>query len=112
MTSVPTPNDYPAEVTRGAKRLHRAFYKRKLGPWESVVTPWQFLTDGQRAEFLRVAALFHAAEYVHDNDHDKVVAEVARELSPNVTADYPADKLTAYVAARYAEYGNTYFDKD
>lgn len=112
MTSVPTSNDYPAEVTRGAKRLHRAFYKRKLGPWESVVTPWQFLTDGQRAEFLRVAALFHAAEYVHDNDHDKVVAEVARELSPNVPADYPADKLTAYVAARYAEYGNTYFDKD
>lgn len=112
MTSVPTSNDYPAEVTRGAKRLHRAFYKRKLGPWESVITPWQFLTDGQRAEFLRVAALFHAAEYVRDNDHDKVVAEVARELSPNVPADYPADKLTAYVAARYAEYGNTYLDKD
>ncbi len=112
MTSVPTPDDYAPEVTRGAKRLHRAFYKRKLGPWESVITPWQFLTDGQRGEFLRVAALFHAAEYVHDGNRDKVVAEVARELTPDVPDDYPADKLTAYVADRYTEYGNAYLDKD
>lgn len=105
-------HDYAPEVTRGAKRLHRAFYKRKRGPWESVITPWQLLTDGQRGELLRVAALFHAAEYVHDNDHDKVVAEVARELTPDVPDDYPADKLTAYVADRYAEYGNAYLDKD
>lgn len=89
MTSVPTSNDYAPEVTRGAKRLHRAFYKRKLGPWESVITPWQFLTDGQRGEFLRVAALFHAAEYVHGNDHDKVVAEVARELTPQRSRRLP-----------------------
>lgn len=104
--------NYAPEVTRGAKRLHRAFYQRHLGPWENAITPWQCLTDTERAEFLLMAALFHAAEYVHDNDHDKVVAEVARELSPNVPADYPADKLTAYVAARYAEYANPYLDKD
>ena len=112
MTSVPTPDDYAPEVTRGAKRLHRAFYMRKRGPWESVITPWQFLTDGQRAELLRLAALFHAAEYVHDNDHDKVVAEVARELTPDVPDDCPADKLKAYVAKRYAEYTNAHLDKD
>ena len=112
MTSVPTSDDYAPEVTRGAKRLHRAFYMRKQGPWESVITPWQFLTDNQRAEFLHVAALFHAAEYVHDGNRDTIVAEVARELSPMVPDDYPADKLTAYVAKRYAEYTNAYLDKD
>jgi hypothetical protein len=104
--------EYAPEVVRGAKRLQRAFYKRKLGPWSNVVTPWRFLTDAERAEFLRVAALFHAADYLHDGNADAVVAEVARELRPKVPDDYPADKLTAYVTARYAEYTNPYLDKD
>lgn len=104
--------DYSPEVVRGAKRLHRAFYKRKRGPWEGVITPWEFLGEARQAEFLRLAAIFHAAEYVHDGDHDAVVAEVAREILPLVPDDYPNDKLIAYVAARYAEYSDKYLDKD
>lgn len=105
-------HDYAPEVVRGAKRLQRAFYKRKLGPWPGVVKRWELLTDSERAEFLRVAALFHDAERAHDGNADAVVAEVARELRPKVPDDYPADKLTAYVSARYAEYTNPYLDKD
>lgn len=104
--------DYAPEVVRGAKRLHRAFYKRKRGPWEGVITPWEFLGETRQGEFLRLAAIFHAAEYVHDGDVDKVAAEVAREILPLVPDDYPNDKLIAYVAARYAEYSNKYLDKD
>lgn len=104
--------DYAPEVVRGAKRLHRAFYKRKRGPWEGVITPWEFLGDTQRAEFIRLAAIFHAAEYVHDGDHDAVVAEAARELDglrPQATS---VDEFTAYMARRYAEYSDKYLDKD
>jgi hypothetical protein len=104
-------NHYAPEVVRGAKRLQRAFYKRRLGPWEGVITPWQFLTDTERAEFLHVAALFHAAEYVHDGNLDAVIAEVARELRPKAGNCEPY-KLTAYVAARHAEYTNPALDKD
>ena len=104
--------NYAPEVTRGAKRLHRAFYQRHLGPWENAITPWQCLTDTERAEFLLMAALFHAAERAHDGDTAAVVAEVARELFPKLPDTYPADKLTAYVTARYAEYANPYLDKD
>lgn len=104
--------DYAPEVVRGAKRLHRAFYKRKRGPWEGVITPWQFLTDTQRAEFLRLAAIFHAAEYVHDGDVGKVAAEAARELKGLKPKNTSVDEFTAYMARRYDEYCNKYLDKD
>ena len=104
--------NYSPEVIQGAKRLHKSFYKRNLGPWENVVTPWQFLTDAERGEFLHMAALFHAAEYVHDGNVDAVIAEVARELRPKVSSTCEPYRLTAYVAARYAEYTDNYQDKD
>lgn len=104
--------DYAPEVVRGAKRLHRGFYKRKRGPWEGVITPWEFLTDTQRAEFLRLAAIFHAAEYVHDGDVGKVAAEAARELKGLKPQATSVDEFTAYMARRYDEYCNKYLDKD
>lgn len=104
--------DYAPEVVRGAKRLHRAFYKRKRGPWEGVITPWEFLTDTQRGEFLHVAAIFHAAEYVHDGDPDKVAAEAARELDGLKPQATSVGKFTDYMARRYDEYCNRYLDKD
>lgn len=100
--------NYAPEVVRGAKRLHHAFNKRNW-PWPGVVTRWELLADNERADFLHMAALFHAAEHAHDGDTDAVVAEVVRELRPTV---YPADKLTALVTARYAEYTDPYLDKD
>ena len=104
-------NDYAPEVIRGAKRLQRAYYKRRLGPWENVIPHWSFLTDSQRDEFLKMAALFYAAEYLHDGNADAVVADVANELRrdmPNISADM----VTAYVANRYANYTNPDLDKD
>lgn len=104
--------DYAPEVIRGAKRLQRAFYKSKLGPWENVITPWEFLTEAERVEFLQVAALFHAAEYLHDGKAEAVVADVVREIRPEVSDKYPTDVLMAYVSDRYAEYTNPYLDED
>lgn len=104
--------DYAPEVVRGAKRLHRAFYKRKRGPWEGVITPWEFLGETRQGEFLRLAAIFHAAEYVHDGDPDKVAAEAARELDGLKPQATSVDEFTAYMARRYAEYNDKYLDKD
>ena len=104
--------DYAPEVVRGAKRLHRAFYKRKRGPWEGVITPWEFLGEGRQAEFLRLAAIFHAAEYVHDGDADKVAAEAARELDGLKPQATSVSEFTAYMGRRYAEYNDKYLDKD
>lgn len=104
--------DYAPEVVRGAKRLHRAFYKRKRGPWEGVITPWEFLGEARQAEFLRLAAIFHAAEYVHDGDADKVAAEAARELDGLKPQATSVGEFTDYMARRYDEYCNRYLDKD
>lgn len=111
--STPLNNEQHAPgVIRGAKRLQRAFYKRMRGPWENVVTPWQFLSGAERAEFLHMAALFHAAEYFYDGNVNDVITNVALELRPKAPITCSPAQLAEYVAARYAEYNDPYLDKD
>lgn len=109
-SSVPTEKDYNPAVVIGAKRMQRAYYHRKSGPWRGVVTPWSMLTDVQRYEFLRVAAVFHAAHDVHDGDKGKVSDTAATELA-HLSPATSHKAMTAYMATLYADYTNPQFDK-
>lgn len=92
---------YPAAVIAGAKRLHLAHELRRKGPWRNVLTPWQFLTDDHRGEYLKVADDIHAALYAADNDPTGAAEALAAQYhagrdGPEVVA-YWHDRLTEYL---------------
>lgn len=107
---MPTEKDYNPAVVIGAKRMQRAYYGRKLGPWQGVIVPWSMLTDIQRYEFLRVAAVFHAAHDVHDGDREKIGEVAATELAW-LSPKTPHRILAKYMAERYDDYLDTSYDK-
>lgn len=108
-SSMPTEKDYNPAVVIGAKRMQRAYYRRKNGPWQGVVTPWSMLTDLQRYEFLRVAAIFNAAHDVHDGDPALVADTAATELA-HLSPASSHETMAAYMAKLYADYFNPQYD--
>lgn len=97
-------------VLRGAKRLQVAFYGRGLGPWGSALPKWGDLTDGEQAEFITLAQVFHDAEAHCGTDAGAVAQRAAEVLAHKRGGDVTARMFVDYMRRRYAEYHNHYLD--
>lgn len=88
----------------GAKRLQVAFYRKRLGPWESRIPAWGDLAAEERGEFLVVARSFHNAERVHGTDTQRVVKHAARALQHLKPERVDMGLFEHYFEERYKEY--------
>ena len=98
-------------ILRGAKRLQVAYYKKRLGPWESAIPKWEDLTSEQRNEFIAVATALNEAESTHGADVESVVKEAAKAIQHLKPEHADMAQFERYLALRYAEYANHFLDR-